>query len=140
MPFRSVTHQLKTKWQQKRTSRAKSVVDLPTPPSTDNETMQSPTSKQQQTGTTAAATTTTTAATTATTKQDDKKKKVKDLPPSPDYLLAGIGDYLFERPLGHGKFSKVMLAKHYLTEEQYAIKVSSENETGSVVGVLNGWL
>ncbi|KAI8331373.1 hypothetical protein BC941DRAFT_505857 [Chlamydoabsidia padenii] len=121
MPFRSVTHQLKTKWQQKRTSRAKSVVDLPTPPSTDNETIQSPTSKQQQqqqqTGTT------TGAAGTTTTKQDDKKKKVKELPPSPDYLLAGIGDYLFERPLGHGKFSKVMLAKHYLTGEQYAIKV-----------------
>ena len=50
--------------------------------------------------------------TTATTKQDDKKKKVKDLPPSPDYLLAGIGDYMFCRPLGHGKFSKVMLAKY----------------------------
>lgn len=110
------------------------MVDLPTPPSTDNETMQSPTSKQQQTGTTGAATT------TATTKQDDKKKKVKDLPPSPDYLLAGIGDYLFERPLGHGKFSKVMLAKHYLTGEQYAIKVSFENETGSVVGILNSWV
>ncbi|ORZ24521.1 kinase-like domain-containing protein, partial [Absidia repens] len=121
MPFRSVTHQLKSKWQQKRSSRAKSV-DLPTPPSTDNETAHPPTlqqlqqqqqqqqdQEQQNTGT--------------TTKQDDKRKKGKDLPPSPDYLLAGIGDYLFDRPLGHGKFSKVMLAKHYLTGEQYAIKV-----------------
>ncbi|CAO3596390.1 unnamed protein product [Absidia cylindrospora] len=111
MPFQSATHQLKSKWRQRRTSRAKTV-DLPTPPSTDNEATQSPKSQKEQKQ-----------QTTTATKQDDKKKKVKDLPPSPDYMLAGIGDYTFCRPLGHGKFSKVMLAKHYLTGEQYAIKV-----------------
>ncbi|KAI7899071.1 kinase-like domain-containing protein [Cokeromyces recurvatus] len=40
-----------------------------------------------------------------------------------DSLLNGIGDYIFHSPLGVGKFSKVMLAYHYLTGEKVAIKV-----------------
>ncbi|KAF7730963.1 hypothetical protein EC973_001009 [Apophysomyces ossiformis] len=47
----------------------------------------------------------------------------KDYPPSPDTLLNGIGDYVFLNQLGHGKFSKVMLAQHYLTGEKFAIKI-----------------
>jgi hypothetical protein len=54
-------------------------------------------------------------------KGNHKKQKV---PFNSDSLLNGIGDYVFESPLGDGKFSKVMLARHYLTGNQVAIKVS----------------
>ncbi|KAI8064575.1 kinase-like domain-containing protein [Gongronella butleri] len=38
-------------------------------------------------------------------------------------LLNGIGPYHFIRPLGNGKFSKVMLAKHQKTKKLVAIKI-----------------
>ncbi|OAD00988.1 hypothetical protein MUCCIDRAFT_43146, partial [Mucor lusitanicus CBS 277.49] len=51
------------------------------------------------------------------------KKHVKEVPFNSDSLLNGIGDYIFESPLGDGKFSKVMLAHHYATGAKVAIKV-----------------
>lgn len=51
-------------------------------------------------------------------------KKDKPSPPfNSDSLLDGIGDYIFESPLGGGKFSKVLLSYHYLTGLKVAIKV-----------------
>lgn len=41
-----------------------------------------------------------------------------------DSYLNGIGSYEFIKPLGSGKFSKVMLAYHLETHQQVAIKVS----------------
>lgn len=40
-----------------------------------------------------------------------------------DSYLNGIGPYEFIKPLGSGKFSKVMLAHHLETHQQVAIKV-----------------
>ncbi|EPB92052.1 CAMK/CAMKL/MARK protein kinase [Mucor circinelloides 1006PhL] len=51
------------------------------------------------------------------------KKHVKEVPFNSDSILNGIGDYIFESPLGDGKFSKVMLAHHYSTGAKVAIKV-----------------
>jgi hypothetical protein len=51
------------------------------------------------------------------------KKHVKDAPFNSDSILNGIGDYIFDSPLGDGKFSKVMLAHHYSTGSKVAIKV-----------------
>lgn len=51
------------------------------------------------------------------------KKHVKEAPFNSDSILNGIGDYIFESPLGDGKFSKVMLAHHYSTGAKVAIKV-----------------
>ncbi|KAI7856909.1 kinase-like domain-containing protein, partial [Circinella umbellata] len=51
------------------------------------------------------------------------KKTTVIPPPNPDLLLQGIGEYVFIEPLGHGKFSKVLLAEHYLTGEKYAVKI-----------------
>ena len=68
----------------------------------------------------------------ATNTDDDpssppKPKKTAVLtPPNPDLTLQGIGEYTFIEPLGNGKFSKVMLAEHYITREQYAVKVKKE--------------
>ncbi|KAI7878810.1 kinase-like protein [Lichtheimia hyalospora FSU 10163] len=45
------------------------------------------------------------------------------LAPNPDYALDGIGEYVFLEQLGHGKFSKVMLAQHYQTGDKYAVKI-----------------
>lgn len=62
--------------------------------------------------------------TTTTNSTTIKKKKLLPAPPfNSDSLLNGIGDYIFESPLGGGKFSKVMLSHHYLTGEKVAIKV-----------------
>ena len=52
------------------------------------------------------------------------KKTTVIAPPNPDLLLQGIGEYVFLEPLGQGKFSKVLLAEHYLTGEKYAVKVT----------------
>ncbi|KAI9012478.1 kinase-like domain-containing protein, partial [Phycomyces nitens] len=51
----------------------------------------------------------------------NKPKSTK--PPNIDTLLQGIGQYTFLGPLGDGKFSRVILAQHYLTGERFAIKV-----------------
>ena len=40
-----------------------------------------------------------------------------------DSYLNGIGPYEFMKPLGSGKFSRVMLAYHLETHQQVAIKV-----------------
>ncbi|KAI8074035.1 kinase-like domain-containing protein [Gongronella butleri] len=60
--------------------------------------------------------------------QDSNKAKKAsppkdDLAPSPDASLYGISDYQFIGTLGQGKFSKVMLAQHYVTLEKFAIKM-----------------
>ncbi|KAI8997700.1 hypothetical protein BDB01DRAFT_51772 [Pilobolus umbonatus] len=52
-----------------------------------------------------------------------KKKNAKEPPFNSDSLLNGIGDYIFSSPLGDGKFSKVMLARHSSTGEEVAIKM-----------------
>ncbi|KAG1447452.1 hypothetical protein G6F46_008288 [Rhizopus delemar] len=54
---------------------------------------------------------------------DNNKGKKKEVPFNSDSLLNGIGDYIFQSPLGDGKFSKVMLAKHYFSGELVAIKM-----------------
>lgn len=41
-----------------------------------------------------------------------------------DSFLNGIGPYEFIKPLGNGKFSKVLLAYHLETQQQVAIKVT----------------
>ncbi|KAI9321619.1 kinase-like domain-containing protein [Dichotomocladium elegans] len=51
------------------------------------------------------------------------KTPKKEYPPSPDTLVNGIGDYRFVEQIGHGKFSKVMLAQHYRTGDRVAIKI-----------------
>ncbi|CAO3675869.1 unnamed protein product [Rhizopus stolonifer] len=58
---------------------------------------------------------------TSETKKTKKKSTI--VPFNSDSLLNGIGDYIFHSPLGDGKFSKVMLAKHYHTGEWVAIKM-----------------
>ncbi|KAI9498735.1 kinase-like domain-containing protein [Zychaea mexicana] len=40
-----------------------------------------------------------------------------------DTLLNGIGPYRFMGPLGSGKFSRVVLAKHLQTDKQVAVKI-----------------
>ncbi|KAI9322652.1 kinase-like domain-containing protein [Dichotomocladium elegans] len=46
-----------------------------------------------------------------------------EAPPNSDIILQGIGDYIFLDQLGRGKFSKVMLAQHTMTGENYAVKI-----------------
>ncbi|KAI8069397.1 hypothetical protein BC940DRAFT_25691 [Gongronella butleri] len=116
MPLRNVTTQLKTRWQRRASTQAQKP-SLPTPPSTENDPP--PTSQQQQQQQTTD---------TSNKPSNDKKKQQKEVPPNPDSQLNGIGDYVFERPLGHGKFSRVMLARHYLTGEQYAVKVKKKKK------------
>lgn len=53
------------------------------------------------------------------TKPENKKEPVNNQ----DNHLNGIGPYEFIKPLGSGKFSKVMLAYHLETHQQVAIKV-----------------
>ncbi|KAI9499642.1 kinase-like domain-containing protein, partial [Zychaea mexicana] len=60
---------------------------------------------------------------TSTNKKTTASSSTVLAPPNPDLLLQGIGEYMFVEPLGHGKFSKVMLAEHYLTGEKYAVKI-----------------
>ncbi|ORZ11108.1 hypothetical protein BCR42DRAFT_102863 [Absidia repens] len=57
-------------------------------------------------------------------KKTNKKKTPlpTDMTSNPDTTIFGIGDYQFISQLGEGKFSKVMLAQHYLTGEKFAIK------------------
>ncbi|GAA5801787.1 hypothetical protein HPULCUR_007240 [Helicostylum pulchrum] len=53
------------------------------------------------------------------TKPENKKEPVNNQ----DNHLNGIGPYEFIKPLGSGKFSKVMLAYHLETHQQVAIKI-----------------
>lgn len=53
--------------------------------------------------------------------------KNNKVPFNSDSVLDGIGDYVFQSPIGGGKFSKVILATHYLTGEKVAIKVYTLN-------------
>ncbi|KAI8052762.1 kinase-like domain-containing protein [Thamnidium elegans] len=55
-------------------------------------------------------------------------KKKKNIAFNSDSLLDGIGDYIFQSPLGGGKFSKVMLCYHYLTGLKVAIKMINKKE------------
>ncbi|KAI9275640.1 hypothetical protein BDA99DRAFT_496079 [Phascolomyces articulosus] len=127
MPLRHVTDHFRSKW------RRSSKMDLPSGPYTaTTTTMASP-----STTTTATTTTQKYAPSTNTTnnnnnnKQDPTSGQTKTThkkptivpPPNPDLLLQGIGEYIFVEPLGHGKFSKVMLAEHYLSGEKYAVKI-----------------
>ncbi|KAI9260563.1 kinase-like domain-containing protein [Phascolomyces articulosus] len=54
--------------------------------------------------------------------------KKKKYPPSTDTLIHGIGNYNFLEQIGHGKFSVVMLAEHYITGERFAIKIIDKRE------------
>ncbi|KAI7881153.1 kinase-like protein [Lichtheimia hyalospora FSU 10163] len=51
------------------------------------------------------------------------KQPKKEYPPSSDTLVHGIGDYHFVEQIGHGKFSKVWLARHFKSGHQVAIKI-----------------
>ncbi|OAD68670.1 hypothetical protein PHYBLDRAFT_127487, partial [Phycomyces blakesleeanus NRRL 1555(-)] len=106
MAFRAVTDQLKTKWRRQSSGKLATLNQEP-----DTRTPVPPSPTQPPT-------------TTREPKKPDRKSvPAKEYPPSPDTLLSGIGDYLFLDPLGHGKFSKVVLAYHYLTGEKYAVKI-----------------
>ena len=61
----------------------------------------------------------------------NNNKNKKEYPPSTDTLLNGIGEYNFLDQIGHGKFSKVMLAEHYVTGERFAVKVSDYSSFSS---------
>ncbi|KAJ3238630.1 MAP microtubule affinity-regulating kinase 1 [Chytriomyces hyalinus] len=56
-------------------------------------------------------------------KKSSSKKRDKDDTNNPDFQLAGIGNYLFQKTVGEGNFAKVKLAKHKLTGAEVAIKV-----------------
>lgn len=56
-------------------------------------------------------------------KNNPTHKQAIKVPFNSDSVLDGIGDYIFQSPIGGGKFSKVMLGTHYLTGEKRAIKV-----------------
>ncbi|CEP19389.1 hypothetical protein [Parasitella parasitica] len=68
---------------------------------------------------------------TAATTHNPNNKKLrkppsppsKQYPPSPDSFLQGIGDYTFVKQIGQGKFSRVMLSTHCLTQKQVAVKI-----------------
>jgi hypothetical protein len=53
----------------------------------------------------------------------EKAAAAAQLGTNSDALLRGIGDYEFLTSLGTGKFSRVVLAKHTVTCQSYAIKV-----------------
>lgn len=53
-----------------------------------------------------------------------------------DTLLNGIGPYRFHGPLGSGKFSRVVLARHRDTGKQVAIKVCSRGWMMSLLFIL----
>ncbi|RUO96914.1 kinase-like domain-containing protein [Jimgerdemannia flammicorona] len=42
---------------------------------------------------------------------------------NPDFLLPGIGQYLFVKTIGTGKFSKVKLARHCDNGKEFAVKI-----------------
>ncbi|KAJ3339763.1 Map microtubule affinity-regulating kinase [Entophlyctis luteolus] len=52
-----------------------------------------------------------------------KSRKDKDDTSNPDFQLAGIGNYVFQKTVGEGNFAKVKLAKHKITGIEVAIKV-----------------
>lgn len=119
-PFRS------TKWKHRSTTiemkDEESIRNKATPPLPQTTSYPSPPSSDAAAPSAPAPPppSTTTTTTTTTTKS---KKHVKEVPFNSDSLLNGIGDYVFESPLGDGKFSKVMLAHHYSTGSKVAIKV-----------------
>ena len=47
---------------------------------------------------------------------------------NPDYALAGVGNYIFQKTLGEGNFAKVKLAKHKLTSLEVAIKMIDKTQ------------
>ncbi|KAG2181461.1 hypothetical protein INT44_008274, partial [Umbelopsis vinacea] len=53
----------------------------------------------------------------------EKAAAAAQLGTNSDALLRGIGDYEFLTSLGTGKFSRVVLAKHTVTCQSYAIKI-----------------
>ncbi|KAI8384320.1 kinase-like domain-containing protein [Radiomyces spectabilis] len=56
-------------------------------------------------------------------RSEEPPKAPPNYAPNPDGQLHGIGVYTFLHVLGDGKFSRVMLAQHYLTMEKFAVKV-----------------
>ena len=66
----------------------------------------------------------------------NNNKNKKEYPPSTDTLLNGIGEYNFLEQIGHGKFSRVMLAEHYATGERFAVKVRYSSSFSSFTSFL----
>ncbi|KAG0173371.1 Map microtubule affinity-regulating kinase [Apophysomyces sp. BC1015] len=116
MPLRGVADHLRTKWR-RHSSRMTSSGTVIKP-----DDMKRSQQQQQQRAKSKASTEGDSGAKN-TKDRKSSSSPPKDYPPSPDTLLNGIGDYLFLNQLGHGKFSKVMLAQHYLTGEKYAVKI-----------------
>lgn len=117
MPIRHVADQFRTKWKRSSKTDVSATTESHPPSSTP--------SRVTDKGTAPAVTappTTTAAPTTA--KKSAKTTAGPPPPPNPDYGLRGIGEYQFVEALGQGKFSKVVLARHYLTGEKVAIKVT----------------
>ncbi|KAL9551231.1 hypothetical protein MBANPS3_004362 [Mucor bainieri] len=117
-PFRS------TKWRHRSTTiemkdegSIQNKATPPLPPSS-NHTQPPPPPSSSAAAAAAAA-----APSTSAPSNPKSKKHIKEVPFNSDSILNGIGDYIFESPLGDGKFSKVMLAHHYATGAKVAIKV-----------------
>ncbi|KAI7903878.1 kinase-like domain-containing protein [Cokeromyces recurvatus] len=53
----------------------------------------------------------------------EEKKEEEKITNNQDRFLNGVGPYKFIKPLGSGKFSTVMLAKHLETQQEVAIKI-----------------
>lgn len=131
MPLRHVADQFKSKWRRSTTktndmhttsgSAAAVLASARTSIDVDSCTKQrhplSLSSGQKQARQSAAA------PVPVTTNNNQPSSSQQQPAPNPDYALDGIGEYVFLEQLGHGKFSKVMLAQHYQTGDKYAVKV-----------------
>lgn len=110
MPLRDVSEQVRNKWRRRSEPMLSSMKQEQPPmtiPPQEVSQQEATMNDQQQDPTT------------------NKKKPptTNDFGPNPDTLVNGIGEYHFVSQLGEGKFSKVMLAQHYLTGDKFAIKV-----------------
>ncbi|ORZ21230.1 hypothetical protein BCR42DRAFT_488337 [Absidia repens] len=116
MPLRVVSEQVRNKWRRRSDPILSNVNQNQQPKQQETPASLSPPSikSQQQES-----------KPTPPQPKTDKPSKhsPNDLTPNPDTLVFGIGDYQFLSQLGEGKFSKVMLAQHYLTGERFAIKM-----------------
>jgi hypothetical protein len=114
MPLKGVTEQFRGRFLKRQsTNLSKTSLDQPPPkpppksqghPSQPDDKHRSDAKKKEQTS-------------------KDKAAAAAQLGTNSDALLRGIGDYEFLTSLGTGKFSRVVLAKHVVSCQPYAIKV-----------------
>lgn len=117
MPLKGVTDQIRGRLLKRQsTNISKTSLDQPPPkPPPKSHTTQQPSGSDDK------------------HRSDAKKKEqitkekaaaAAQLGTNSDALLRGIGDYEFLTSLGTGKFSRVVLAKHTVSCQPYAIKVN----------------